>query len=57
MLVPFTERFSMRFAAGVNYIDELSGDDAAIGGLGLAAINDTGKRVSVPLSVTGRWDF
>lgn len=55
--VPFTERFSMRFAAGVNYIDDLSDDDAAIGGLGLATINDTGSRVSVPLSITGRWDF
>ena len=57
MHVAFTERFSMRFTAGVNYIDDLSGDDSAIGGLGLAAINDTGRRVSVPLSVTGRWDF
>ncbi|CAN4279970.1 hypothetical protein LJR125_002867 [Pseudoxanthomonas sp. LjRoot125] len=55
--VPFTERFSMKLTAGVNYIDDLSGDDSAIGGLGLAAINDTGRRVSVPLSVTGRWDF
>lgn len=55
--VAFTERFSMRFAAGVNYIDDLSDDDSAIAGLGLAAINDTGRRVSVPLSVTGRWDF
>ena len=36
---------------------ELSGDDSAIGGLGLAAINDTGSRVSMPLSITARWDF
>ena len=55
--VPFTERFSMTFAAGVNYIGDLSDDDSAIGGLGLAAINDTGSRVSMPLSITGRWDF
>ena len=55
--ISFTERFSMRLTAGVNYIDDLSGDDSAIGGLGLARINDTGKRVSVPLSVTGRFDF
>lgn len=55
--VPFTERFSMKFAAGVNYIGDLADDDSAIAGLGLARINDTGSRVSVPLSVTGRWDF
>nr|WP_298130749.1 hypothetical protein [uncultured Pseudoxanthomonas sp.] len=55
--VPFTERFSMKFAAGVNYIGDLADDDSAIAGLGLAFINDTGSRVSVPLSVTGRWDF
>jgi hypothetical protein len=55
--IAFTERFSMRLAAGVNYIDDLSDDDSAIAGLGLAAINDTGSRVSVPLSITGRWDF
>ena len=55
--ISFTERFSMRLTAGVNYIDDLSGDDSAIGGLGLARINDTGKRVSVPISVTGRVDL
>jgi hypothetical protein len=55
--IPFTERFSMTLAAGVNYIDDLSDDDSAIAGLGLAAINDTGSRVSMPLSITGRWDF
>ena len=32
-------------------------DDSAIAGLGLASINDTGSRVSIPLSITGRWDF
>ncbi|WP_156383514.1 hypothetical protein [Pseudoxanthomonas sp. Root65] len=55
--IPFTERFSMKVAAGLNYIDDLSDDDSAIAGLGLARINDTGSRVSVPLSITGRWDF
>jgi hypothetical protein len=55
--IAFTERFSMRLAAGVNYIDDLSDDDSAIAGLGLASINDTGSRVSIPLSITGRWDF
>lgn len=53
--MPFTGRFSMRFTAGVNYIEDLS-DESAIAGLGLAAIS-TSRRVSVPLSITGRWDF
>lgn len=57
VLIPFTERFSMTISAGLNYIGDLSDDDSAIAGLGLAAINDTGSRVSMPLSVTGRWDF
>lgn len=57
VLVPFTERFSMTFTAGLNYIGDLSDDDSAIAGLGLAAINDTGSRVSLPVMVTGRWDF
>lgn len=55
--VPFTEAFSMTLTAGVNYIGDLSDDDSALAGLGLAAINDTGSRVSMPLSLTGRWDF
>jgi hypothetical protein len=57
VLIPFTERFSMTLTAGLNYIGDLSDDDSAIAGLGLAAINDTGSRVSMPVSVTGRWDF
>ena len=36
---------------------DLSGDDSAIGGLGLGSINDTGKRVSVPVSIAARFDF
>ena len=55
--IPFTETFSMTLTGGVNYIGDLSDDDSAIAGLGLAAINDTGGRVSMPVSITGRWDF
>ncbi|WP_372017426.1 hypothetical protein [Pseudoxanthomonas sp. 10H] len=55
--VPFTERFGMTISGGINYIGDLSDDDSALAGLGLAAINDTGSRVSVPLSISGRWDF
>lgn len=54
--MPFTGRFSMRFTAGVNYIEDLSDDESAIAGPDLAAIS-TSSRVSVPLSITGRWDF
>lgn len=57
VLIPFTETFSMTLTAGLNYIGDLSDDDSAIGGLGLAAINDTGSRVSMPVSIAGRWDF
>ncbi|MGY1459801.1 MULTISPECIES: hypothetical protein [unclassified Luteimonas] len=32
-------------------------DDSAIGGLGLATINDTGSRFSVPVTLSARWDF
>lgn len=55
--IPVSERFSMTVSGGVNYIGDLSDDDSAIAGLGLAAINDTGSRVSVPISLSGRWDF
>ena len=57
VLVPFTDNFSMTFTAGLSYIGDLSDDDSAIAGLGLASINDTGSRVSLPVMVTGRWDF
>jgi hypothetical protein len=55
--IPVGERFSMTVSGGVQYVADLSDDDSAIGGLGLASINNTGSRVSMPLSITGRWDF
>lgn len=57
VLVPMGERFSLQAQVGVRYVDSLSGDDSAIGGLGLAAINDDGDRTSFPLSVQARWEF
>jgi hypothetical protein len=57
VLVPITERFSVQAQAGVRYIDGLSGDDSAIGGLGLGSINDDGERTSYPISVQARWVF
>ncbi|WP_133501011.1 hypothetical protein [Cognatilysobacter terrigena] len=55
--VPISERASFVAETGIRYVDKLDGDDSAIGPLGLAGINDTGKRVSVPLTVALRWDF
>lgn len=57
VLMPVSDTFSVTLAAGVRYHGDLKDDDSAIGGLGLARINDTGSRVSVPVSATLRWDF
>ena len=57
VLIPVSEAFSITAQAGVRYVADLEGDDSAIGGLGLGSINDTGKRVSVPISIAARFDF
>ena len=57
VLVPVGERFSVQAQAGIRYVDGLSGDDSAIGGLGLGAINDDGDRTSYPVSLQARWAF
>ena len=57
VIMPVSERFSVTLASGVRYIADLKDDDSAIGGLGLAAINDTGSRFSVPVTLSARWDF
>jgi len=57
LIVPFGETFSLTLASGVRYIADLKDDDSAIGGLGLARINDTGSRLSVPVTLSARWDF
>ena len=57
VLIPVGERFSITAQAGVRYVADLEGDDSAIGGLGLGSINDTGSRVSVPVSGGARFDF
>lgn len=57
VIVPFTDTFSMTLSGGVRYVSNLKDDDSALGGLGLSGINDTGKRVSVPVTLSGRWDF
>jgi hypothetical protein len=57
LLIPVGESFSVTAQTGVRYSGDLEGDDSAIGGLGLGSINDTGKRVSYPVSVGLRYDF
>ncbi len=57
VLIPVGERFSITAQTGVRYVADLDGDDSAIGGLGLGSINDTGSRISVPISLTARFDF
>lgn len=57
VVFPIGETFSMTLAGGVRYIADPKDDDSAIGGLGLATINDTGSRFSVPVTLSARWDF
>ncbi len=57
LLIPVGEKFSITAQTGVRYVADLEGDDSAIGGLGLGSINDTGKRVSYPVSIGLRYDF
>lgn len=57
VIFPIGETFSMTLASGVRYTADPKDDDSAIGGLGLATINDTGSRVSVPVTLSARWDF
>ncbi|ATD67529.1 MULTISPECIES: hypothetical protein [Luteimonas] len=57
VIVPLGETFSMTLSGGVRYVSNLTDDDSALGGLELSSINDTGKRVSVPITLSGRWDF
>ncbi|MBK5912498.1 hypothetical protein CCR85_13475 [Rhodothalassium salexigens] len=42
---------------GVRYLGDLDGDDSAIGGLGLASINDGGRRWSIPLGARLQFRF
>ncbi len=57
VLIPAGETFSVTLTGGLRYVADLKDDDSAIGGLGLAGINDTGSRVSLPVTLAARWDF
>ncbi len=45
-----TDRLSVSAEAGIRYRGDLDGNDAAIGGLGLASINDDSAAISVPVT-------
>jgi hypothetical protein len=52
-----TENLSLVGEVGIRYSGKLKGDDAAIGGLGLASINDSSERTYVPVSIKLRSKF
>lgn len=52
-----SERLTVSAEAGIRYRDSLDGNDAAIGGLGLAAINDDSSAVSVPVTFKVSYKF
>lgn len=49
--------FSIGVESGLRYQGQLEDNDSAIGGLGLARINDEGDRISIPLTVKGVFRF
>lgn len=49
--IPLGERASLAPEVGIHYTGGAKGDDTALGGLGLGAINDKGERWSVPVRV------
>ncbi|MFC0632655.1 hypothetical protein [Brevundimonas balnearis] len=52
-----SDTVSLQAETGYRYVGELDGDDSAIGGLGLASINDVGERTYVPLTVRAKFTF
>lgn len=51
LAIPLGSSASLEPEVGIRYTGGAAGDDSALGGLGLGAINDKGKRWSVPLRV------
>jgi len=51
------ERLSVSAEVGIRYRGDLDGNDAAIGGLGLASINNDSDAISVPVSVKLSYAF
>ena len=52
-----SERLSISAEAGIRYRGDLDGNDAAIGGLGLASINDDSAAITVPVTVKLSYKF
>lgn len=51
------ETVSLQAETGYRYVGDLDGDDSAIGGLGLASINDVGDRTYVPVTLRAKFAF
>lgn len=52
-----SDAVTLQAETGYRFVGELDGDDSAIGGLGLASINDVGDRTYVPLTVRAKFAF
>jgi hypothetical protein len=52
-----SDNFSLQVETGIRFAGGLDGNDANIGGLGLASINEEGSRTVIPVSVRARWVF
>lgn len=52
-----SDRVSLQAETGIRYVSDLEGDDSAIGGLGLASINEVGSRTYVPVTLRARFVF
>jgi hypothetical protein len=52
-----SEKASLALEIGARYHGDVSDDDSAIGGLGLASINDTGSRTAFPVGVRFQMRF
>lgn len=52
-----SDMVTLQAETGIRYTSKLEDDDSAIGGLGLASINNVGERTYVPLTVRARFAF
>lgn len=55
--IRLSENVYLQPEVGLHYQDGPSGNDSALGGLGLASINDFGSRLTVPVRVRARFGF
>ncbi|KPL69729.1 hypothetical protein SZ64_17965 [Erythrobacter sp. SG61-1L] len=55
--IKVNEGFFLQPEVGLHYADGASGDDSALGGLGLSSINDSGSRLSVPVRLRAKFAF